>query len=56
MYTSDSNLKPKYPTDVILCDLSNAFDVINHKILKNKLENYGIRVQCQNLDGKLSNK
>ena len=26
-----------------LCDLSNAFDVISHKIILQKLNNYGIR-------------
>ena len=30
-------------TLAILCDLSNVFDVISHKILLEKLNNYGIR-------------
>ena len=37
------NHTPKQLTASILCDLSKAFDVINHDILIRKLDNYGIR-------------
>ena len=36
------NLRPKEMTLTILCDLSKAFDVINHGKLVGKLEFYGI--------------
>ena len=42
------NSCPKQYTMSILCDLSKAFDVINHKILIQKMNHYGIRGIAEN--------
>ncbi len=47
------NSHPKEMTLAILCDLSKAFDVINHDILMQKLDFYGIRGDSEGLDPKL---
>ena len=42
-YALANNSSPKQLTTIALCDLSEAFDVINHSILFKKKEHCGIR-------------
>ena len=37
------NIELKNYTAIVLLDLAKAFDKVNHKILLNKLDNYGMR-------------
>ncbi|KAI5643575.1 reverse transcriptase (RNA-dependent DNA polymerase) domain-containing protein [Phthorimaea operculella] len=44
-----TGMDDRYKVASIFCDLSKAFDVINHKLLLDKLDAYGIRNNAYNL-------
>lgn len=43
------NIDKRNPVSAVYCDMTQAFDYVDHKVLLNKLEKYGIRGNLQSL-------